>query len=349
MFGGLLGENSNSNIGLLNLQTNVWSQLLLKTQISEIARDDFATADIRDGSFFTFGGYVNGSRTDDVVKFRHEGSSVEATPVAGECAGGPEGPTKRASMSVGVHEQKMYVFGGQENDNKKLNDLWCFDLQSGSWSQVDQSGADYKPTPRSGHSTIVYGDKMYIFGGILELTKELNDLVVFNFQTRQFSSCSDQQEDDLNQTGQNQEMTSPEAKSATLTKKRTMAANSMSRSPTKKMTDSNLPKQLTASKKDSQDSEAKSRLTSPTSVSMKNTFIIKNADESFEVNSKLLPKNKQRLTETQSVKYTDLVEGQRPPPRDGHSAVVDSQGFMYIFGGDRHHMPFNDLYMIKLE
>lgn len=128
-----------------------------------------------------------------------------------------------------------------------------------------------------------------------------------------------------------------------------MATNSMTRSPTKKQ-DSMLPKGLHAStKKDATSDEAKPRLTSPTSVSMKNTFIIKNADDSFEVNSKLLPKNKQRLTETQTVKYTDLVEGNRPPPRDGHSAVVDSQGYMFIFGGDRHHMPFNDLYMIKLE
>lgn len=46
---------------------------------------------------------------------------------------------------------------------------------------------------------------------------------------------------------------------------------------------------------------------------------------------------------------TTFVEGNRPTPRDGHSAVVDSHGFMYVFGGDRHQMPFNDLYMIKLE
>jgi len=38
------------------------------------------------------------------------------------------------------------------------------------------------------------------------------------------------------------------------------------------------------------------QLSSPTSVSMKNTFIIKNADESFEVNSKLIPKLKGQKT-----------------------------------------------------
>lgn len=91
-------------------------------------------------------------------------------------------------------------------------------------------------------------------------------------------------------------------------------------------------------------------LSSPTSVSMQNSFIIKNADESFEVNCKLLPKNKMKATTmSETVKYTTFVEGNKPTPRDGHSACIDSLGFMYIFGGDRHHMPFNDLYMIKLE
>ena len=43
-----------------------------------------------------------------------------------------------------------------------------------------------------------------------------------------------------------------------------------------------------------------------------------------------------------------IVPDRKPTPRDGHTAVVDQAGFMFIFGGDRHHMPFNDLYMIKL-
>jgi hypothetical protein len=155
--------------------------------------------------------------------------------------------------------------------------------------------------------------------------------------------------EDLNATKAGEEM-AQESKPATLQRKKTTMQGSMGRSPTKSMKDSTLPRSLNSTqKKEAVEQDAKPRLSSPTSVSMKNTFIIKNADESFDVNSKLLPKNKNRMQNTEQVKYTDLVEGSRPPPRDGHSACVDSQGFMYIFGGDRHHMPFNDLYMIKLE
>ena len=43
-----------------------------------------------------------------------------------------------------------------------------------------------------------------------------------------------------------------------------------------------------------------------------------------------------------------VVKGKKPTARDGHTCNGDSEGFMYVFGGDRHHMPFNDLYLIKL-
>lgn len=35
--------------------------------------------------------------------------------------------------------------------------------------------------PRSGHTAVINGNKMFIFGGIFELTKELNDMCVFDF------------------------------------------------------------------------------------------------------------------------------------------------------------------------
>jgi len=41
------------------------------------------------------------------------------------------------------------------------------------------------------------------------------------------------------------------------------------------------------------------------------------------------------------------VNGTRPVARDGHTGVVI--GFnLFIFGGDRHHNPFNDLYILDL-
>ena len=40
--------------------------------------------------------------------------------------------------------------------------------------------------PRSGHSACVYEDWMLIFGGIHEITKELEDMAVYNFKTQEW-------------------------------------------------------------------------------------------------------------------------------------------------------------------
>ena len=47
---------------------------------------------------------------------------------------------------------------------------------------------------RSGHTAVVFGNKMYVFGGIYELTHELNDLTSFDFETCQFKHIG---EDDV--------------------------------------------------------------------------------------------------------------------------------------------------------
>jgi hypothetical protein len=42
------------------------------------------------------------------------------------------------------------------------------------------------------------------------------------------------------------------------------------------------------------------------------------------------------------------VAGKRPMARDGHTGLVFGDNFI-VFGGDRHHMPFNDIFMLDLK
>jgi len=43
-----------------------------------------------------------------------------------------------------------------------------------------------------------------------------------------------------------------------------------------------------------------------------------------------------------------VVPGVAPAARDGHTCEISQDGLMFVFGGDRHHMAFNDLYLLKL-
>ena len=42
------------------------------------------------------------------------------------------------------------------------------------------------------------------------------------------------------------------------------------------------------------------------------------------------------------------VKGRRPAARDGHTGIV-FENHMLVFGGDRHHMPFNDTYVLDVQ
>lgn len=44
------------------------------------------------------------------------------------------------------------------------------------------------PIARSGHTAVVHDNKMFIFGGMVELTKELNDLAIFDINLKKNSS-----------------------------------------------------------------------------------------------------------------------------------------------------------------
>jgi len=41
------------------------------------------------------------------------------------------------------------------------------------------------------------------------------------------------------------------------------------------------------------------------------------------------------------------VKGKRPAARDGHTGIIVND-HLVVFGGDRHHMPFNDSYVFNV-
>ena len=114
-------------------------------------------SDLSDGNFLVFGGFVNGSRVNETAKFSMANSQTINANIALAGAEGEHMPKPRASMSSACYNDKLYVFGGQDDDNNKLNDLWEFDLASSSWRRIQISEGDLCPLARSGHSAVVFG------------------------------------------------------------------------------------------------------------------------------------------------------------------------------------------------
>lgn len=89
----------------------------------------------------------------------------------------------RAGHSAIIYGDSMVIFGGKDEENNKLNDLWEFNMNTYQWTEMK---FDEPPLARSGHSACLYKEFMLIFGGIHEVTKELDDMHIFDFKNKRW-------------------------------------------------------------------------------------------------------------------------------------------------------------------
>lgn len=97
-------------------------------------------------------------------------------------------PASRNAHISCAHGDNFFVFGGSDEDNDKLSDMNIYSLSSNTWQEVKPTEADYNPVGRSGAAGCLYNNQVYIFGGILEVTKELNDMITFDVTTKKFDT-----------------------------------------------------------------------------------------------------------------------------------------------------------------
>ena len=86
----------------------------------------------------------------------------------------------------------MYIFGGKDDENFKLDDFWRFDMTSKTWTLIESISG---PSARAGHTAIVYEGKIFIFGGIYEVTKELNDCFMYDIAKNNWLCLYKRQDD----------------------------------------------------------------------------------------------------------------------------------------------------------
>ena len=246
---------------------------------------------------------------------------------------------------------------------------------------------------------------MIVFGGILDVTKELDDMTIYDIEQKRWTqlfeglNANTQKHHDVsapqhdgpgpdgrfNSTQQsiNTSALSQTAKSPIRTGKTTEFDTPIGGSP-KNATVSRITTTTKKSAKSSRRSSPNKKgltvhtgqntqgttghvtLESPTSISMKNSLIIQTSDCNFEHLYKQMVKRKVAMALSSSMTGKihpmlggglsevtsprgDLlfVKGKRPAARDGHSAVLH-EGNLIIFGGDRHHMPYNDLFIFDV-
>ena len=71
-----------------------------------------------------FGGFERGVRQNSMIAYNIEKGEWEVLLPDKDS----KLPQPRAGHSAIVYDDKMYVFGGKDEDNEKLKDLWCFEF-----------------------------------------------------------------------------------------------------------------------------------------------------------------------------------------------------------------------------
>jgi N-acetylneuraminic acid mutarotase len=89
-------------------------------------------------------------------------------------------PINREDHTAVIYEGAIVVFGGFLPNGEKTNDIYMYYFKENKWEKVSVLGLDL-PKSRAGHSAIVFGDSMVIFGGRDEDSNKMNDIWVFNF------------------------------------------------------------------------------------------------------------------------------------------------------------------------
>lgn len=129
-----------------------------------------------------FGGFSpDGERSNDLYRYYFKDNKWEKISVLGLDA-----PCPRAGHSSLIFGDSMVIFGGRDYESNKLNDIWIFNFSTYQWEPININDEESKPLPRSGHTACLYKDMMLIFGGMYEVTKELDDMMLFDFRNKRW-------------------------------------------------------------------------------------------------------------------------------------------------------------------
>jgi N-acetylneuraminic acid mutarotase len=76
-----------------------------------------------------------------------------------------EVPIPRDEHTALIYENSMIVFGGFAENGERVNEIYRYYFKENKWEKVLVLGGNEAPSPRVGHSAVIMGDSLVIFGG----------------------------------------------------------------------------------------------------------------------------------------------------------------------------------------
>lgn len=139
-----------------NKSSAVWKKVSDETTEGNPGPRSSHSISFCDNRLFVYGGEKKARETlnNDIYSFNLAENKWSSTPSAL--------PSRLGHATV-VVGNTLFIHGGRNNEKTELQDMWSFDVVSGSWAEVNQG--DVKPPGRSYHAMTAHTNKIYIFGG----------------------------------------------------------------------------------------------------------------------------------------------------------------------------------------
>ncbi|XP_062861830.1 uncharacterized protein si:dkey-3d4.3 [Trichomycterus rosablanca] len=109
-----------------------------------------------------------------------------------------QAPDELEEHSMVAHQGILYVFGGWRDSvyTNSKTPFWLFDTDKEQWLHLNKPGSHSQkevPANRKGHSAVVLGSSMYVYGGYIDMRGTLHEFWRFDTDTRMWSLLSNAQ------------------------------------------------------------------------------------------------------------------------------------------------------------
>lgn len=145
-----------------------------------------AVCSAQDGFIYIHGGrFGNLPLDDDIWRFDPHHNTWARLVTSGQR------PPSLQEHTLVEYGRDLYLFGGQVSAPSAENSFWRLSLATCEWQSLDlkssrKFGAYLGPTNRRGHSAVVYGTSMFVYGGFEDFRGSSGQLWEYEFANRRW-------------------------------------------------------------------------------------------------------------------------------------------------------------------
>lgn len=97
-------------------------------------------------------------------------------------------PSGSSSHGAAVWSDTLHIIAGESYGNSEL--LRTYDFNGNVWETVHTAGSNSPPDTRYGASTVIYGDKIYMYGGVAGQKGVCNELWAFDVSAKTWENIT---------------------------------------------------------------------------------------------------------------------------------------------------------------